>query len=252
MKKRIFAAILSIMAMTSAGAAAVYADEALSKEEIISEIWDDTWFGDSDDGTQFPEASFNHHLIEDWVNINYGNNDAYDWSDIGELKYRYGKYYSDLTDDWLYTDEDGQWYITDSENDEVYHFKLFQGEWSMIDSTGNTVDTFKPFSTLEEENVHHPVSADDDTSDQPGKVIPGNENAAHQKASEWTADKADSIVTGTVAAETAGVVTGTVKENEPDTTSSRKMTVYRIMAAVITVTGGALIIKTIKDGRKDS
>lgn len=42
-----------------------------------------------------------------------------------------------------------------------------------------------------------------------------NENAAHQKASEWTADKSDNIVTGTVAAETARVVTGTVKEKEP-------------------------------------
>ena len=186
MKKKIGAAICSILAAL-ATVTTIHADEILSKEEIINDIWEERWFGTGDDGTEFPEASYNHHLLEEWVETNYANNNDYDWGDIGRLKYQYSDYYSDKTGEWTFTDEEGRWYITDEEG-VVYHFLMFQGEWNMIDSNGNVVDIFKPFNTLGD-NSELVVASEDDFSSESHRVVVDNKEAAHQRASEWAANK---------------------------------------------------------------
>lgn len=71
-----------------------HAAEILDRDYIESEIWEDMWIGKDDNGTDFPEASYKHHLLMEWLDENYGS-DEYDWSEIGGLKYGYRDYYND-------------------------------------------------------------------------------------------------------------------------------------------------------------
>ena len=140
----------------------VYADDLLNKDYIISKIWSDWWHGKEDDGLVFPEASYKHHILTEWVDDNYGDDD-YDWSKIGQLNYNFKNYYDELTDDWNFNDDrDGNWTIITDET--TYHFNLQNGKWLMSDDNGNVIDSFIPFSTLTEDTAeenHNSVIADD-------------------------------------------------------------------------------------------
>lgn len=110
----------------------VYADNMLDKDYIVREIWSDWWNGNGDDGLIFPEASYKHHILTEWVNDNYGD-DNYDWSKVGQLNYNFKDYYDELTDNW--------------------NFNLQNGKWLMSDDNGNVIDSFIPFSTLTEDTA---------------------------------------------------------------------------------------------------
>ena len=138
-----------------------YADNMLDKDYIVREIWSDWWHGKGDDGLIFPEASYKHHILTDWVNDNYGNDNS-DWSKIGQLNYNFKDYYDELTDNWNFNDDrDGNWTIITDET--TYHFNLQNGKWLMSDDNGNVIDSFMPFSTLTEdagEVKYNSVTAD--------------------------------------------------------------------------------------------
>ena len=138
-----------------------YADNMLDKDYIVREIWSDWWNGKGDDGLVFPEASYKHHILTEWVNDNYGD-DNYDWSKIGQLNYNFKDYYDELTDNWNFNDDrDGNWTIITDET--TYHFNLQNGKWLMSDDNGNVIDSFIPFSTLTEDTAqegYHSVTAD--------------------------------------------------------------------------------------------
>ena len=91
MKKLTATLAAMLMAASMAGMTAHAADN-LDKEYIVSEIWSDVWNGKPDDGTTYPESSYKYHLLNEWVNDNYGSED-YNWTDIGELTYKYKDYY---------------------------------------------------------------------------------------------------------------------------------------------------------------
>ena len=132
-----------------------YADNMLDKDYIVREIWSDWWNGKGDDGLFFPEASYKHHILTDWVNDNYGD-DNYDWSKIGQLNYNFKDYYDELTDNWNFNDDrDGNWTIITDET--TYHFNLQNGKWLMSDDNGNVIDSFMPFSTLTEDTAEEIV-----------------------------------------------------------------------------------------------
>ena len=178
--KRIIAAAFCIALEVSSGITA-HAAENLDRDYIETEIWEDMWNGKGDNGLDFPEASYKHHLLEKWLDENYGSDD-YDWSEIGELKYEYKNYYRHLIEDWDFEDDDnGDWTIDTEDNH--YSFYLLNGSWQMIDRNGDTVDTFPPFSTLEEDA---PKTTDgheihDDGADSPrvvGKVTGGTQTAS--------------------------------------------------------------------------
>ena len=139
-----------------------YADNMLDKDYIVREIWSDWWNGKGDDGFIFPEASYKHHILTDWVNDNYGD-DNYDWSKVGQLNYNFKDYYDELTGEWNFNDDrNGNWTITTVET--TYHFNLQNGKWLMSDDNGNVIDSFMPFSTLTEdagEVKYNSVMADD-------------------------------------------------------------------------------------------
>lgn len=97
----------------------------LDKDYIVREIWSDWWNGKGDDGLVFPEASYKHHILTEWVNDNYGD-DNYDWSKVGQLNYNFKDYYDELTDNWNFNDDrDGNWTIITDET--TYHFNLQNG-----------------------------------------------------------------------------------------------------------------------------
>jgi len=160
MKKIILS--ITIMAVFLAFPTTAHAVEMLEKDYIKSEIWEEIWLGKSDDGTEFPESSYKHHLLEKWVDENYGDDD-YDWTSIGELKYSYKNYYKNLTENWDFNDDNGIWTIETEDN--FYSFQLVDNQWDMLDENGSVVDIFPVFSTVEEEKTERPI--DDDGNDSP-------------------------------------------------------------------------------------
>ena len=146
--KKIFTIILTAMISINFCIFAS-AEENLKKEYIEEKIWEEMWHGKNDDGYKFPEASYKHHLLVQWVEDNYGNDD-YNWGALGELKYAYKDYYRDLIKEWTFFDDGkGNWSIIAPDN--RYTFSMLNGRWNMIDKNGSTVDTFPPFNSIEEE-----------------------------------------------------------------------------------------------------
>lgn len=176
-----------------------YAAENLDRDYIEAEIWDDMWNGKGDNGVDFPEASYKHHLLDKWLDENYGS-EEYDWSELGELKYEYKDYYRSYIEDFDFNDDDnGNWTIETPEHS--YSFTYWQDNWIMTDENGNTVDSFPPFSTLkddEEPEVPHGRHIDDDGNGSPrviGKVSGETESASEDVScadSEVTPDTASS------------------------------------------------------------
>ena len=148
MKKFITAVFCTALTLTSFTA---YAAEATDRERLETAIWEDLWNGKGDNGLDYPEASYKHHLLDKWLDENYGTG-AYDWTDVGEVTHGYRRYYRSLIDGWDFEDDnDGGWTIETEDN--LYSFTLLNGNWQMIDKNGNTVDSFPPFSTLGKTNL---------------------------------------------------------------------------------------------------
>ena len=56
---------IAVTAISISMSLTAYAADMLDKNYIESEIWEDIWLGKSDNGTEFPEASFKHHLLDE-------------------------------------------------------------------------------------------------------------------------------------------------------------------------------------------
>ena len=173
--------ILTIcMVLTLSNGMIAHAEEMLDREYIEAEIWQDIWLGKDDNGTEFPEASYKHHLLDEWIDHNYGS-DEYNWSDVEELKYSYRQYYRNYKENWDFNDDDnGNWTIETDEH--TYSFMLFQNEWLMLDETGNTMDTFPIFSTLE--NTSKNVLIKDESENPDSPKIKGNFEKISQEVSD--------------------------------------------------------------------
>ena len=180
MKKLITAVFCTALALSSGLTA--YAAEAPDRESLETAIWEDLWNGKGDNGIDYPEASYKHHLLDKWLDENYGTG-GYDWTDVGEVTHGYRRYYRDLIDGWDFEDDNsGNWTIETEDN--FYSFTLLNGNWQMIDKNGNTVDSFPPFSTLKdtEPEATGGYEIHDDGEDSP-RVI-GEVTARTETASE--------------------------------------------------------------------
>lgn len=197
--KKFIITLSAFIIMSMPFSVTAYAAENLDRDYIEAEIWDDMWNGKGDNGIDFPEASYKHHLLDKWLDENYGS-DEYDWSELGELKYEYKDYYRSYIEDFDFNDDDnGNWTIETPEHS--YSFTYWQDNWIMTDENGNTVDSFPPFSTLkddEEPEVPQGRLIDDDGNGSPrviGKVSGGTESASERTSgadSEVTPDTASS------------------------------------------------------------
>lgn len=187
--------ILASMVMIGSASLTAYADDMLDKDYIVSEIWSDWWQGKGDDGLIFPEASFKHHILTEWVNDNYSDDD-YDWSKIGQLNYNFKDYYDELTDKWDFNDDrDGNWTIFTDET--TYHFNLQNGKWLMSDDNSDVIDSFMPFSTLEEDTAEEKpsiINADDGngTAHCVGENLKIEEEATIDVSEETTKSESES------------------------------------------------------------
>ena len=219
--KNIITAIMVAAFAVSSGLTA-QAAEALDRDYIEAEIWEDMWNGKGDNGLDFPEASYKHHLLDKWLDENYGSDD-YDWSEIGELRYEYKDYYRHLIEDWDFEDdENGGWTISTENNH--YSFFMLNGNWQMIDQNGDTVDSFPPFSTLEEDEAETTgdFKINDDGEDSPrvvGKVTGRTETASESVTAE------------------DGKVTADSSANASEGNSERSGTPLLIIAGVAAVAG---------------
>ena len=197
--KKFIITLSAFIIMSMPFSVTAYAAENLDRDYIEAEIWDDMWNGKGDNGIDFPEASYKHHLLDKWLDENYGS-DEYDWSELGELKYEYKDYYRSYIENFDFNDDDnGNWTIETPEHS--YSFTYWQDNWIMTDENGNTVDSFPPFSTLkddEEPEVPQGKHIDDDGNGSPrviGKVSGGTESASERTSgadSEVTPDTASS------------------------------------------------------------
>lgn len=193
MKKFITAVFCTALALSSGFTA--YAAEAPDRESLETAIWEDLWNGKGDNGLEYPEASYKHHLLDNWLDENYGTG-GYDWTDVGEVTHGYRKYYRDLIDGWDFDDDNsGNWTIETEDN--FYSFTFLNGNWQMIDQNGDTVDTFPPFSTLkdepEESTGGHQIN--DNGEDSPrviGEVAGGTETTSEGGSSAEGNDTPDS------------------------------------------------------------
>ena len=194
MKKFITAVFCTALALSSGFTA--YAVEAPDRESLETAIWKDLWSGKGDNGLEYPEASYKHHLLDKWLDENYGTG-GLDWSDTGEIKHEYRSYYRDLIDGWDFEDDNsGKWTIETESNH--YSFTMLDGNWQMIDQNGDTVDSFPPFSTLKEnepEDSTGNYEINDNGEDSPrviGDVIGRTETTSEGDSSAEGNDTPDS------------------------------------------------------------
>ena len=129
--KKFIITLSAFIIMSMPFSVTAYAAENLDRDYIEAEIWDDMWNGKGDNGIDFPEASYKHHLLDKWLDENYGS-DEYDWSELGELKYEYKDYYRSYIEDFDFNDDDnGNWTIETPEHS--YSFTYWQDNWIMTD-----------------------------------------------------------------------------------------------------------------------
>lgn len=224
MIRKIVPFAVSIVLIGSASLTA-YADDMLDMDYIISEIWSDWYHGKGDDGLIFPEASYKHHILTEWVNDNYGDDD-YDWSKIGQLNYDFKDYYDELTDKWDFNDDrDGNWTIDTDET--TYHFHLQNGKWLMSDDNGDVVDSFMPFSTLKE----------DKTDEKPKEVNADDGNGTAHRVGENLKIEAETT------AEVSEPSTETVSESSEKSSNGMIYGIGGVILAGIAVLAGVLIKK---------
>lgn len=224
MIRKIVPFAVSIVLIGSASLTA-YADDMLDMDYIVSEIWSDWYHGKGDDGLIFPEASYKHHILTEWVNDNYGDDD-YDWSKIGQLNYDFKDYYDELTDKWDFNDDrDGNWTIDTDET--TYHFHLQNGKWLMSDDNGDVVDSFMPFSTLKE----------DKTDEKPKEVNADDDNGTAHRVGENLKIEAETT------AEVSEPSTETISESSEKSSNGMIYGIGGVILAGIAVLAGVLIKK---------
>lgn len=202
----------------------------ITKEEAIEILCEERIsvpYGREDDGTTFPDISFEKHQIEKWVNENYGNDDiCWYYEDEKMLKYslnkKYGNYYKYMTTDWDFEDDrNGNWTIKTPDN--FYTFEFVNGMWNQIDKDGNVVDMFPPVSTLDEDST---------TATQADSV---NGNAGNR-------------VTGTVPTETQTTTVAETNENNDESSFPTGYLVIGGAAVGVAIGAGAFFLFKSKKG----
>ena len=256
--------------MAAAMSFSVYAEEdhVYTREEIIDEYWTDYW-SNSLPGEDNPEGSLEYHILETWLNEQYGNTDTNgepytvnDWSNYWSIRNAWNDYHDDYTKYWHMNDDEETREFTieeyDPETEEtggvLYTFKFLDGKWNMIDVNGNTVDTFDPhggdgsWDRLQNEDntddikdfIKHMNDDDSETS---------SEDTSSYRTAHPTDDAEEATTQGKPAAaptstsrtddESSAVTASTsVTENEPQADESSPLP-YILGGIAIVAAGGA-------------
>lgn len=156
------AALAAAAAMIFGMSVSAYAEdrtEDYTREEIIQQYWGDHW-EDSLPGEQNPEGSLEYHILEQWLDEQYGHTYLEDtekytvsrWSSYWSIRDAWQDYHDEYTQYWHMVDDKdtGEFYIeeydpeTDTSGDILYTFDFADGKWNMIDANGNIADSFEP------------------------------------------------------------------------------------------------------------
>lgn len=217
------AVIVTALAITCAFSAFAENDTSgyVSKEEIIEELWGQYWDTNDTDPTEFPESSWDYYILNDWLERNYGhevlidkviNSSRCNWTKLSDISRKYRDYREQLTENWDFDDEDGNWYIneydpeTEKVGNRLYHFNFNQGEWSMIDENGDTVYSFPPMTSYVEKEE------DDDDDDDGGAKIDVGEYVLDPDTGELV-EKKPSTDESKVSSENSNVTSGKAEQN---------------------------------------
>ena len=126
--------------------------EDFTREEIIEMFWGEHW-NSSDEGIKNPEGSLEYHILETWLDEQYGHTSyesdkkytVRDWSSRESIRKSWRKYHEEYTDNWHYNDDKdtGEFTIEeyDPDTEEIvgllYSFELKDGHIYAIASSGN-------------------------------------------------------------------------------------------------------------------
>ena len=189
MKKMIKTLLCTIMAAALSLSFSVTAfaerTEDYSRQEIIDKIWTKNW-DDSLPGELNAEGSLWYHILEQFLDEQYGHvkivgdssTKQYlvrDWKDFDEIIDAWGKYRVEYTKLWDFDDNEdtGEFTINqiDPDTGEVigllYTFEFKDGKWNMLDTDGNVVDSFDPHggdgSRYKDDSSLPPIAVTTDT-----------------------------------------------------------------------------------------
>ena len=255
--------------MAAAMSFSVYAEEdhVYTREEIIDEYWTDYW-SNSLPGEDNPEGSLEYHILETWLDEQYGNTDTNgepytvnDWSNYWSIRNAWNDYHDDYTKYWHMNDDEETREFTieeyDPETEEtggvLYTFKFLDGKWNMIDVNGNTVDTFDPhggdgsWDRLQNEDntddikdfIKHMNDDDSETSSEDTSYITAHPTDDAEEATTQGKPSTAPTSTSRTDDESSAVTASTsVTENEPQADESSPLP-YILGGIAIVAAGGA-------------
>lgn len=257
----------SIMAAAMSFSAYAEEDHVYTREEIIDEYWTDYW-SNSLPGEDNPEGSLEYHILETWLDEQYGNTDTNgepytvnDWSNYWSIRNAWNDYHDDYTKYWHMNDDEETREFTieeyDPETDEtggvLYTFKFLDGKWNMIDVNGNTVDTFDPHGGDGSWDRLQNEDNTDDIKDFIKHMNDDSETSSEDTSSYRTAHPTDDAEEATTQGKPTAAPTSTsrtddessavtasasVKENEPKADESSPLP-YILGGIAIVAAGGA-------------
>lgn len=237
------AAVAMIFGM-SVSAYAEDRTEDYTREEIIDLYWT-KYYEDDLPGERNPKASLKYHILEQFLDEQYGHTEyedddkymVYDWSNGYNIGEAWEEYEENYTKYWHYEtdDETGDFYIEEwdpeqeKSGDILYTFDFADGKWNMIDVNGSIVDSFDPHggdgSHEEAKNKDHTSDIDDfiksmndDDSDYASDSTLESETEHRTNNRTNEADQAGTRVTG----DTAGGQTAPDKAAVPSEATGEK------------------------------
>ena len=144
--KAMTAVMAAAGALTICTAVTAYAEDKVSKERIIDELWG-TYYECGYEGGIYPESSLYYHVLENWIDAHY-DEDGNDFYDMYSINQEWSRYFNnEYKEEWEWDSEDSEEYYTvrNKDTDEVYTIDLDEnGMWVMLDGNGKVYDTFEP------------------------------------------------------------------------------------------------------------
>lgn len=144
--KAMTAVMAAAGALTICTAVTAYAEDKVSKERIIDELWG-TYYERGYEGGIYPESSLYYHVLENWIDAHY-DEDGNDFYDMYSINQEWSRYFNnEYKEEWEWDSEDSEEYYTvrNKDTDEVYTIDLDEnGMWVMLDGNGKVYDTFEP------------------------------------------------------------------------------------------------------------
>lgn len=265
-----FAKVLSpiaAMALMASSTIVAFADEALTRDEIVQMLWTDIW-AESPIGEENPRASYEYKELQEWLNKYYLKDKAmYEkpekeyvprhWNNTSEIRKAWFAYRDRNEAHWDYDSESDEYFVEFSE--ERYDVGYSNGMWNMTAPGGNIVDTFEPHGgqgrvELTEEEIAEDIREMGRQSMEEGAAEAASEASSSQgepnvRVTGQMAQAQTSAVSEAEPARTAAASSDMAQANASD--PKKSLSGYVISGAVGLIIGAVIASLLTKKGRND-